>query len=100
MRKENQHPEMHPVCFTCSSCGNKIELLSTIKDSNYTIDICDKCHPFYIGKATSQQLKGRSEKLANKFNAGMTNMNEPKKEVKKEEPKKESHKKIVSLENL
>lgn len=97
MRKEN-HPEMKPVRFTCSSCGNEIELLSTIKDSNYTIDICDKCHPFYIGKSTSQQLKGRSEKLASKFNAGIKNLDEAKK-VKKEEQKKEN-KKIISLDNL
>ncbi len=95
MRKEN-HPEMQIVCFTCSSCGNKIELYSTIKDSNYTIDICDKCHPFYIGKSTSQQLKGRSEKLASKFNTGMKNLSETKKEEKPVETKKESNKKIVS----
>lgn len=94
MKKES-HPQMNNVTFVCSSCGNKIDLLSTIKDSTFTIDICEKCHPFYIGKSTSQQLKGRSEKLANKFNVGIKNIEETK-EVKKTESKKESSKKVIS----
>lgn len=94
MKKES-HPQMSNVTFICSSCGNKIDLLSTIKDSTFTIDICEKCHPFYIGKSTSQQLKGRSEKLASKFNAGIKNIEETK-ESKKTENKKESNKKVIS----
>ena len=60
------HPEARNVEITCTTCGNKFEIKSTSKDIK--VDICSKCHPFYIGKQTSGAKAGRIDKFNQKLN--------------------------------
>ena len=43
------HPETQMVKFICS-CGNVVEAASALKNAEYRIEICSKCHPFYTGE--------------------------------------------------
>lgn len=68
--KKDIHPTLNKVSFLCSSCNNKFILLSVIKAKEVHMDVCSKCHSFYIGETTQQVVKGRAEKLSSKFNQG------------------------------
>ncbi len=94
--KQDIHMKSHNVVFTCASCNNKVEIKSTLKDSEVAIDVCDKCHPFYIGSSVGQQVKGRAEKFSKKIASADTTKN--KSDAK---PTKKQNKKIInSLNNL
>ncbi len=43
------HPESRKIKYICS-CGNVVEVSSTLKDSEVRVEICSKCHPFYTGE--------------------------------------------------
>ncbi len=47
--KNGIHPQTRMVKYTCS-CGNVVEVISTLKDEVSRIEICSKCHPFYTGE--------------------------------------------------
>ena len=49
MKKEIQ-PDYHEVTVTCA-CGNTFKTRSTVKGDEIKVDICNKCHPFFSGKA-------------------------------------------------
>lgn len=74
------HPKLSKCTFSCATCGAKFEIETTMNTDSYGIDICSKCHPFYIGKSTNKTLSGKSEKLESKFAAGKANLSSPKKE--------------------
>lgn len=93
--KQDTHMKLNDVLFVCASCNNKIEIKSTLKDKEVTIDVCDKCHPFYIGSSVSQQVKGRAEKFNKKITT--TDANKAKKDTKS---KKQNKKIVHSLNNL
>ncbi len=96
--KKEIHPQSQKVNFVCTSCNASFLLDSTIKSEKTTIDVCSNCHPFYIGNLSAQQVRGRSEKLAKKFEAGKNQINS---EAKKEKETKKTNKKIIkSLDNL
>lgn len=63
-------PDIHPaykvVEFTCS-CGNTINVGSTIQKDKTHIDICDKCHPFYTGKQQRLAETGRLHKFRQRY---------------------------------
>ena len=63
--KPNLHPEYIPVHVTCA-CGNKFETRST-RGSDFTVDICANCHPFFTGKQKLMDTEGRVEKFRNKY---------------------------------
>ena len=46
-RKMKLHPKYEETVFTCA-CGNVIKTRSTIARA-FTVEICSKCHPFYVG---------------------------------------------------
>ncbi len=68
--KKAIHFQSQPVVFNCASCNSNFTIDSTAKQKDLAIDICGKCHPFYIGQLTKQTVHGRAEKLSQKFNAG------------------------------
>ncbi len=68
------HPKINKCSFECASCGAKFEIQTTLKAGSHAIDVCSKCHPFYIGKLSNKQLRGRSEKLSQKFEQAKANM--------------------------
>lgn len=47
--KKAIHPETQMVKYICS-CGNVVEVISTLKEAESRIEICSKCHPFYTGE--------------------------------------------------
>ncbi len=96
---KNIHPEIKSCLFTCATCGSKFDIKTTMKNDSYSIDICSKCHPFYVGKANVSQLRGRSEKMSSKFEAGKSFNEASKKQVK--EPKvKKSTRETKGLDSL
>lgn len=52
--KKDIHPELKPTKFICG-CGNEFELLST-KGGVVYLEVCNQCHPFYIGKLKIKPL--------------------------------------------
>lgn len=47
--KQGLHPASQTIKYICS-CGNVVEVISTIKDKEVRVEICGKCHPFYTGE--------------------------------------------------
>ncbi|MDR2568108.1 MAG: 50S ribosomal protein L31 [Mycoplasmataceae bacterium] len=60
-------PKTHQVKFTCTTCGAVYDVESTVVPEEVSIDVCSNCHPFYQNGNSEQKVKGRSEKLAAKF---------------------------------
>jgi large subunit ribosomal protein L31 len=65
MKKET-HPAFHEVAFTCS-CGNVVNVGSTMQKDKSHIDICSNCHPFYTGKQKISDAGGRLKKFRDKY---------------------------------
>lgn len=59
--QKNIHPEFMTTKVTCA-CGNTFEISSNVP--TLSVDVCDKCHPFYTG----EQFKGRHAGKVDKFN--------------------------------
>jgi large subunit ribosomal protein L31 len=88
--KESVHPKSHLVSINCASCSNVIAFTSTMKAKESSVDICSKCHPFYIGSKSLTSIKGRAEKFSSKVETAMnksTAVKEDKKEKAKKQPK-------------
>ena len=64
--KAGIHPEYKAVTATCS-CGNTFEFNSTLGKDSIHLDVCDKCHPFYTGKAKFLDTAGRIDKFKSKY---------------------------------
>jgi len=62
--KAEIHPEYSDVAVTCA-CGNVIKTRSTKKD--FTVDICNECHPFFTGKQKLVDTAGRIERFRRKY---------------------------------
>lgn len=93
------HPKTTTCVFNCATCGSKFEIETTIAAKTYAIDICSKCHPFYIGKAANKHLRGTSEKLQAKFDTTKTKLTEkPANAAKTKETKTDTSRK--SLDSL
>lgn len=99
--KKDIHPTLNKVSFLCSSCNNKFILLSVIKAKEVHMDVCSKCHSFYIGETTQQVVKGRAEKLSSKFNQGKANISKKAEATPtKAKTTKRSNDKAKSLKDL
>lgn len=63
--KEKIHPKYEKTTITCG-CGAVIETRSTGNDMH--IEICSKCHPFYIGGDNKLiDTAGRIDKFRKRF---------------------------------
>ena len=62
--KKGIHPD-YVECTVRCTCGNTWKTRST--KSEMTIDLCDKCHPFYTGQQKLVDTGGRVQRFANKF---------------------------------
>ena len=63
--KEGLHPKYEAVTVTCS-CGHSFETRST-RCSDFHIDVCSECHPFYTGKQKNLDTGGRVDKFKKRF---------------------------------
>ncbi len=62
--KEAIHPDYKPAKIQCN-CGNLIETRSTRSD--FHVEICSNCHPFYTGKQKLMDTAGRIEKFKTRY---------------------------------
>ena len=62
--KQGIHPN-YVECTVRCTCGNTWTTRAT--KSEMTIDLCDKCHPFYTGQQKLVDTGGRVQRFANKF---------------------------------
>lgn len=92
------HPQINDCSFVCATCGSSFEIKTTMKAGEHAIDVCSKCHPFYIGKISNKQLRGKSEKLIAKFETAKSNAATPKKQDKKTREKKQRS--VKTLDSL
>ncbi len=63
--KTGIHPEYAELVATCS-CGNVIKTHST-RPGSISLDVCDKCHPFYTGKQRVVDTGGRVDRFNKRF---------------------------------
>ena len=61
--KKGIHPD-YVECTVRCSCGNTWTTRSTV--SSLTVDLCDKCHPFYTGQQKLVDTGGRVQRFADK----------------------------------
>ena len=62
--KKDIHPEYGETTITCA-CGNIAKVKSTGK--NMRVNTCSACHPYYTGKATLADSKGRVEQFRKRY---------------------------------
>ena len=62
--KQGIHPN-YVECTVRCTCGNTWVTRST--KSEMTLDLCDKCHPFYTGQQKLVDNGGRVQRFADKF---------------------------------
>ena len=62
--KKGIHPD-YVECTVRCSCGNTWVTRSTVP--SMTVDLCDKCHPFYTGQQKLVDTGGRVQRFADKF---------------------------------
>ncbi len=84
--KNNIHPEYMECTVRCS-CGNTWTTRATVPEM--TLDLCDKCHPFYTGTQKLVDTGGRVQRFADKF-GGAAQAQLEKEAAKKAAPKAEA----------
>lgn len=62
--KKEIHPDYKKTVIKCV-CGNEIETGSVV--DNLTVEICNKCHPFYTGNQKIVDTEGRIEKFKKRY---------------------------------
>ncbi len=63
--KKGIHPEYQETTVECA-CGNKFTVKSN--HDHLHLEVCDKCHPFYVGDDKSTVRKaGNVEKFNRKY---------------------------------
>ena len=62
--KDGIHPEYKKTVIKCV-CGNESETGST--QDNITVEICNKCHPFYTGNQKILDSEGRVERFRKRY---------------------------------
>lgn len=66
MKKHEKIPYYpYPAAKVICSCGNIMEVGSTVKEMQ--VEICSKCHPFYTGTQKFVDTGGRIEKFKKKL---------------------------------
>ena len=84
--KKDIHPKYNQITVTCS-CGNKIEVGSTLDTDNLSVELCSKCHPFYTGEqkiVDSDNLVKKYEEKLNKTK-GMSFKSKKQKDAERKE---------------
>ena len=62
--KQGIHPN-YVMCTVRCTCGNTWVTRAT--KSEMTVDLCDKCHPFYTGQQKLVDTGGRVQRFSDKF---------------------------------
>ncbi|MXP51450.1 50S ribosomal protein L31 [Pantoea sp. SoEX] len=64
--KKGIHPNYQIITANCT-CGNIIEIFSTLKEQKLNLDVCNQCHPFYTGKQRDVSTRGRVDRFNKRF---------------------------------
>jgi large subunit ribosomal protein L31 len=64
MKDTVSHPHYMPTKISCA-CGAVHETFSTRSD--FSVDICSVCHPFYTGKQKLMDTAGRIDRFNKKY---------------------------------
>jgi len=94
--KDSIHPTYNQKAkFTCS-CGNTLEVGSTLPEIH--VEICSNCHPFFTGKQKYIDTAGRIDRFKAKLEAREKLAPKPtaKKEVKVDDKEKAAPKDEVT----
>ena len=59
--KNEIHPKYYDDATVKCACGNSWKTGSTMPE--ISVEICDKCHPFYTGKEKLVDTRGRVDKF-------------------------------------
>lgn len=87
--KKDIHPTYHPKAKITCSCGNVLEVGSTVADTH--VEICSNCHPFFTGKQKFIDTAGRIDRFKAKLEAKNSFVAKPvTKETKEKTDKKEA----------
>ena len=62
--QQGKHPDYKKMSIKCV-CGNEIET-GSINDA-ITVEICNKCHPFYTGQQKILDSEGRVERFNKRY---------------------------------
>ena len=62
--KKDTHPEYSTTKVSCA-CGHTFETKST--KTEFNVEICSACHPFYTGKQKLIDTAGRIEKFKKRY---------------------------------
>ena len=87
--KQGIHPN-YVECTVRCTCGNTWVTRST--KSEMTLDLCDKCHPFYTGQQKLVDTGGRVQRFADKFGSAKDMVAEREAAKKAEREKKAAEK--------
>ncbi|MGQ0794120.1 MAG: 50S ribosomal protein L31 [Deltaproteobacteria bacterium] len=63
--KANIHPKYNDIVISCA-CGASYKTRSS-RASNFSVEICSNCHPFYTGRERSAEARGRVERFNRKY---------------------------------
>ncbi|MDH7476187.1 MAG: 50S ribosomal protein L31 [Microgenomates group bacterium] len=98
--KKNIHPKYFDQAKVVCSCGNTFTIGST-KES-ITVEVCNRCHPFYTGEHRYLDTKGRVDAFQKKAAAAaqikLKRGNKKEKKELKEEKRVKSLKELLSEE--
>lgn len=90
--KKNIHPNYYPQAKVACACGNTFTIGSTQK--SITVDVCDKCHPFFTGELRFADTKGKIDAFLKKRAAADTHK---KKVAKNKDKKEQEHKSLKEM---
>ncbi len=62
--RANIHPTYEEARIHCT-CGNEIVTRSTRQ--KMSVDVCDRCHPFYTGEQRIVDTAGRVERFTRRY---------------------------------
>ena len=64
--KQGIHPNYHKATGVCA-CGAPFETGTTKNTNVIKVEICNKCHPYFTGKAKIVDAGGRVDKFKKRY---------------------------------
>lgn len=98
--KKDIHSKLNDVQFICAACNSTFNIKSSLNEKTHNLDVCCNCHPFYVGKTSTLQAKGRAEQFSKKIAMQSSKPIVEKKESNKKTETKSNKKIIKSLSSL
>lgn len=83
--KKNIHPNWNNQATITCACGNTFTTGSM--GNAITVDICNKCHPFFTGEEKFVDIQGRVDKFLKKMAVAQTKKTKSKKKGKQADGK-------------